>query len=142
MPEARTWRDSSRAVPDNPLYAFYLDPAICMSPCSIRISETTNSTLDAEWVDLDSTVERLLVKAFCSVPEVCSICVRREDGTTFVWTLLESYDREVREKVYEKELQICKELRIFDFDFRVTSQDLVSLQELVDSGCHEVFSRK
>ena len=82
----------------------------------------------------------LLVKAFQEVPQVQSICAQFGPAIT-IWTLLESYDREAREHIYQKELEICQSLRIYDFDFRASSVDLVSPEELIRAGSREIYRR-
>src|SRR5688572_8219403 len=53
------------------------------------------------WIGPEQQVTRILVESFKQVPQVKSICAQFDaDGIT-IWTLLESYDREAREKVYE-----------------------------------------
>lgn len=96
---------------------------------------------DFEWVRPEQEVKRLLADLFGEIPEVRSICVKFGPEEITVWTLLAGYDRSAREKVYERELKICKELRIYDFDFRATSIDLVSPDELIDGGSREIFKR-
>jgi hypothetical protein len=59
-----------------------------------------------------------------------------------IWTLINSYDRDARETIYEKELKICDLLHIYDFDFRVTSIDLVSPNELIHIGSHKIYERR
>jgi hypothetical protein len=88
------------------------------------------------------TVGSLLVELFKAVPEVESICAKFEaDGATTIWTLLKTYDRDARDRVYDKELEVCEQLRLCDFDFRVTSVDLVDSDELVATGAREIFRR-
>ena len=102
-----------------------------------RLTESRNS----EWVYPEQEIKRILVDLFKTVPQVKSICAHFGTEEITVWTLLDSYDRDAREKVYEKELAICRELRVYDFDFRATSVDLVSPGELVQAGSREIYRR-
>jgi hypothetical protein len=86
-------------------------------------------------------VASILVAQISSIPEVSSICISYGAEGYTVWTLLKSYDREAREKVYQQELAICEMLNIYDFDFRVTSVELVAPSELVATGSIEIFGR-
>lgn len=96
---------------------------------------------DSEWVLPNHEVKKILVDAFKQVPQVKSICVRFGSDEVAIWTLLESYDRDARQQVYEKELELCTMLKVRDFDFRVTSVDLVSPAELVRAGSLEIYRR-
>ena len=87
-------------------------------------------------------LSRIIADSFKQIPQVRSICAKLGDGDDMtVWTLLESYDRDAREKVYEKELAVCASLHVYDFDFRVTSIALVRPKELVEGGFREVYRR-
>lgn len=98
-------------------------------------------TQSATWIFPEHQLARFLVNRFSVVPELKSICITfGADGYT-VWSLLSSYDREAREKIYEQELEICEILHIYDFDFRVTSIELVTPEELVNTGSTEIFRR-
>lgn len=96
----------------------------------------------AQWVDPERQITHILRESFRQVPQVESICAQFNQDGIIIWTLLDSYDRSAREKVYEKELEICSELRICDFDFRVTSIELVSPAELTKGGFIELFRRR
>lgn len=102
---------------------------------SVTSSETSR------WVGPEQQVCRILVDVFKKIHQVKSICAQFGPEEIVVWTLLESYDRNARERVYKKELEICRRLRVHDFEFRVTSFDLVSADDLVGAGSHEIYRR-
>jgi hypothetical protein len=99
------------------------------------------SSNEVEWVPPERQVTRMLVDLFKEIPQVKWICAQFNPDQIRIWTLLESYDREAREKVYEKEMEICRALRIQDFDFRVTSEELVSPEELERTGSRIIYRR-
>ena len=86
-------------------------------------------------------IRKILATSFQEIDEVVSVCAQISADESVVWSLLESYDRDVQTRVYEKELEICERLRMYDFDFRVTSIDLVSPAELMAGGFQEIFKR-
>ena len=94
-----------------------------------------------EWVFPDQEIRKILATSFQEIDEVVSVCAQISADESVVWSLLESYDRDVQTRVYEKELEICERLRMYDFDFRVTSIDLVSPAELMAGGFQEIFKR-
>ncbi len=98
-------------------------------------------TTDVLWIFPEHQLARIIVNKFSAVPQVKAICINFGTSGYTVWTLLDSYDREAREKVYEQEMIVCDALRIYDFDFRVTSIDLVSPDELVATGSVAIFRR-
>jgi hypothetical protein len=96
---------------------------------------------DSAWVQPEQEIIRLLVEDFKEVPQVRSICAQFGSDEITIWTILRSYNREARSKIHGKELKICQTLKVYDFDFRVTSADLVSPEELVESGWREIYRR-
>jgi hypothetical protein len=98
-------------------------------------------TENSSWIYPDQEITKILVEKFKQVPQVKSICAQFCPEEITIWTLLDSYDRTAREKVYEKELEICELLRIHDFDFRVTSIELVDPDELIRTGSYQIYRR-
>ena len=131
--------------PEQYFYTFMLSyPNPCMT--SVGVSSENRQLVpweseNSDWVYPDQEIARVLVEVFKQVPQVESICAQFGPEEITIWTLLESYDREAREKVYGKELEVCRLLGIYDFDFRVTSIKLVSPGELVSTGSHEIYRR-
>ncbi|MGH7961716.1 MAG: hypothetical protein ACRERD_07785 [Candidatus Binatia bacterium] len=148
MPQSQTaW--SPRFTVSRVFYSFFLseerqaDVKSIDTPIEVSSEDSYlwKSDDDAVWIGPEQQLARILVESFKQVPQVKSICAQFDaDGIT-IWTLLESYDREAREKVYERELDICQRLGLYDFDFRVTSFDLVSSSDLVKTGSIEIFKR-
>jgi len=97
---------------------------------------------DSDWVKPEQEITRILVESFQTVTEVESICAQFGPEEITVWTLLRSYDRKARSKVHDKELEICNSLNVYDFDFRVTSIELVSPDELCRGGLRELYKRE
>ena len=95
----------------------------------------------AEWVFPDQEIRKILATSLQEIDEVVSVCTQISADESVVWSLLKSYDRNARTRVYEKELEICERLQMYDFDFRVTAIDLVSPAELVAGGFQEIFKR-
>src|SRR3990170_1187176 len=123
-----------------PFYTFTFDLGV--TDTSIVSSDRDCvSSADSQWLDSEVQVATVLVKMFRNINEVSSIFLKFEDDGFLVWTLLKSYDRSARERVYEKELEVCTSLRIYDFDFRVTSKDLMYSDDLSGAGYHKIFSR-
>lgn len=96
---------------------------------------------DSEWIFPDQEITRVLVEKFRKVSEVKSICAQLGPEEITIWTLLGSYDRSAREKVYAMELEICQTFHLYDFDFRVSAVDLISSEELIRAGAHEIYRR-
>ena len=142
----RTWPPSNSQLRVGLLSsAFLLDMESNLSMTSVGVSTTDSEVFapgHSEWVYPGQEVKRILVELFKDISQVKSICARFGSEGITLWTLLESYDREARDKVYEKELEACRMLHIYDFDFRVTSIDLVSPEGLVRTGSHQIYSRQ
>lgn len=150
MLKLREWR--SRILQTHscrPFYVFLVDKKergnlstnieICVSSADFDFRESTAE--NSEWIYPEQQVARVLVDLFKEIPQVKSICAQFGDDQITVWTLLDSYDRDAREKVYGKELEVCRLLKIHNFDFRVTSADLVPPEDLVAAGSREIYNR-
>ena len=142
--EARVWGSGNYSPSIHQV--FYLFTPIdgehySLSPMSVPSVDEIAFSLDSDWVVPEREITRILVESFKQVPEVASICAQfRSDGIA-IWTLLSAYDRDAREAVYKREMEICDRLGSCDFDFRVSTVDLVSPYELVQSGSREIFRR-
>jgi hypothetical protein len=149
MLNLREWR--SREFQTHPcphFYVFFVDNRehgdLCMTAVGVSSADfdVRESTAEnSEWIYPEQQVARVLVDLFKEIPQVKSICAQFGDDQITVWTLLDSYDRDAREKVYGKELEVCRLLKIHNFDFRVTSADLVPPEDLVAAGSREIYNR-
>jgi hypothetical protein len=139
------WKQHSFQTLHEPyFYAFEQSQNLCMSSVGVSSQDRYSHVFVSEnssWIVPDQAIIKILVKEFKQVPQVQSICAQFSHEEITIWTLLKSYNRNAREKVYEKELKICELLRIYDFDFRVTSIDLVSPDELVHTGSYQIYRR-
>jgi hypothetical protein len=150
MPNEREWgSQASCRIPSAPFYAFVFNPEggnrlymTSVGSHSADLELTSSESEDSEWIRPDQQVLRILVEIFKEIPQVKSICAQFADNEITVWTLLETYDRDARERVYGKELEVCRRLGIYDFDFRVSSVDLVHPEELVRAGAYQVYDRQ
>jgi hypothetical protein len=142
------WKQNSfETMPDPYFYSFWLGPDsdLCMSSVGVYSGYSHVSGVNSEnvsWVAPNQEITQILVEEFKQVPQVKYICAQFGQEEITIWTLLESYNRAAREKVYEKELEICALLRIYDFEFRVTSIDIVSPDELVRAGSYQIYRRQ
>jgi hypothetical protein len=131
---------SFKTTPESYFYASELSPPNLRMSVSSEDSHISGVEIYS-WIYPDQEITKILVEEFKQVPQVKSICAQFGPGEITIWTLLESYDRAAREKIYEKELKICELLRMYDFDFRVTSIELVVPDELVRTGSYQIYRR-
>jgi hypothetical protein len=150
MLQFREWQPQTFQMPlRSPFCDFPLDAAelgiVCMTSVGVSSADLdvlSSAAENCEWIRPDQQVARVLVELFKEIPQVKSICARFGYDEILIWTLLDSYDRDAREKVYGKELDVCRLLGIHNFDFRVTSADLVPPEELVAAGSREIYRRR
>ena len=149
MLQPRPWRPSSfQHVVQRFSYALSIQDKrdeiaqFCPSDSEVFQEEHVSDPEASEWIFPEREITKILVESFAKIPQVVSICAQFNDDEIVIWTLLDSHDRVARGKVYEKELNLCQTLRIDDFDFRVTSIDLVSPQQLIDVGSKEIYHRQ
>jgi hypothetical protein len=144
--EFREWGPQPlRAAVMTNAYAFALELGGASFSMTTPVQYTGDSdtaySSDAQWTGPEQEVFRVLADCFSKVPQVASICAQFSKEEVVIWTLLEKYDRAAREKVYQKELEVCQRLGIYDFDFRVSSAQLVDPNELVRAGSVEIYKR-
>lgn len=98
-------------------------------------------TNQSVWIQPSQSVARILADSIGDVAQVQSICFSVGKDGYSVWVLLERDNWDDSERVYQKELDICTKLNLYDFDFRVSSVDLVDPEELKKTGLVEIFRR-
>jgi hypothetical protein len=139
--ELQDWQSGS-SIPTiaRPFVIFASANQFSMS--SIGVESGLFARFISEWVLPKQEVARIVVEAIRKVPKVQSICAEFRKYEVAIWTLLSDYDREARKAVYEQELEISQQFRLRDFDFRVSSVDLISPDELKRTGSIEIFRRE
>ncbi len=150
MLQERDWRPRSRFAPfEQYLFSFTsgfeegkLDmTSVGHDPERMDHEIVPPDSEDSAWIYPQQEIIRVLVEKFRRVSQVKSICAQFGPEEITIWTLLGACDRSAREKIYGKELEICQAFRLYDFDFRVSSIDLISPEELVRAGGHEIYKR-
>jgi hypothetical protein len=107
----------------------------------LSLTSVSVPTTDGQWLSPTQQVARVVADTISEVGAVRSVCMQSSPECHTVWTLMQSYDPDARDAVYTRELRICERLNAYDFDFRVTSLDLVSRAELLATGFIEIFKR-
>jgi hypothetical protein len=85
------------------------------------------------WVGLD--LEDALARDLAFVEEVRHVCVERADNNLLVWIALDNPIREVRERVFQKELELIEGFPEIDFDFNI-------IPAMNRDACHFASSAK
>src|SRR5688572_29472182 len=76
---------------------------VSMSAVGVAAAQAIAESADeaAGWTLPEHDLSWIIANCFKEIPQVRSICAKLGDGVEMtVWTLLESYDRDAREKVY------------------------------------------
>ena len=147
MLTTRDWKSQSfQSTPAQYFHAFLMLNAenFCMTPVGLSSEDRQiipSDSENTEWVYPEQEIIRLLVDKFMQVSQVKSICAQFGSEGVAIWTILKAYDQDARSRIHGKELEICNELSVYDFDFRVTSADLVSPEELIGAGFWEIYKQ-
>ena len=64
-------------------------------------------------------LEDALARDLSFVPEVRHVCLERADNNLLVWIALDNPTRAIRERVFQKELELIEGFPEIDFDFNV-----------------------
>lgn len=146
LQEMKSKSETFNAIQRSLFYTFTPAPSddeqFSMNPLMVWSDDDALSCSDdANWVFPQQEIRHILVESFRKVEAVASICAQIDEDESVIWTLLKTYDREARGQVHKKELEICQALHLYDFDFRVTSIEFVSPEELIGGGFQEIFKR-
>ena len=114
---------------------------------AIRIDSIPDNVLfTADWsaapnIMIGADLETALAIDLSLVSEVQHVLVERADGNLLVWVVLDNPSREVREKVFLKEMGLIEGFPEIDFDFNVVPAMGRHSHEIA-AGAKVVYSRK
>jgi hypothetical protein len=100
---------------------------------------TCDKSANPAMVALD--LESAMAKDFSLVPEVQHILVEHADDNLLVWIALDNPSREVRERVFDKEMSLIEGFPEIDFDFNLIPS-LGRTSNQVSSNAKVVYSHK
>jgi len=87
-----------------------------------------------------SDMESVLAADFATIPDVRHVILEHADGNLLVWIALDNPTREVRERVFQKQLSLLDGFPEIDFDFNIIPSLNRNPREFV-SGGKVIFSR-
>ncbi len=71
---------------------------------------------------ISDSLERTIVRYLADIPEVTDVYFAQQGDVIDIWTIISSNSKEIRHKVYAKELEIINEIPGFVLNFRVSGQ--------------------
>jgi hypothetical protein len=80
------------------------------------------------------SVEKALAKDFSKVPEVKHIFVERAEGNLLVWLIAFRPDKNVRERIFQKQFDLIDAFREIEFDFHIVSTDAESPSDIASEA--------
>lgn len=86
-------------------------------------------------------LEAALARDLSLVREIRHVLAERADGSLLVWIALDNPVREVRERVFKKELDLIENFPEVEFDFNVVPT-MGRGPDLIASGAKLVYTRK
>lgn len=72
------------------------------------------------------------------IKEVEAVYVSRQDRMLYVSVIVNDFDREVRQKIYEREMAMIDEFESYDFDFNILSRRGRKLEEVIHDPALDV----
>jgi hypothetical protein len=87
------------------------------------------------------TLESALAKDLALVSSVRHVLVERADDNLLVWIAVENPTREIRERVFQKELALIEGFQEISFDFNIVPATDAPASELA-SGAKLIYSRE
>ncbi len=109
-------------------------------------SDAPNDSLVMHWSPLQpefsipDSLEGALAKDFATVPEVRHVLAEHADGNLLIWIAVDNPRYEVRERIYQKQLEIMDGFPEVVFDFNLVPTLNREPRELA-TGAHVVYSR-
>ena len=89
------------------------------------------------------SVREFIAHELALVEEVEAVLTARQDNEFHIWTVVNEFDGDIRNKIYEREKAIIDEFGNFHFDFNILSRRGRSFSEIIhDSALDVTFRRK
>ena len=89
-------------------------------------------------MELTQTVNDFVASGFGEIPEVKRVYTAQHDHALCVTVVVDDdRDRNLRRRIFAKELEMINEFRMFHFDF-----DILTRVELVDPSLHLAYEKK
>ncbi|MBI3317604.1 MAG: hypothetical protein HYZ90_00440 [Candidatus Omnitrophica bacterium] len=94
------------------------------APLVLSECEWENFLRDLDISDsLSNSLEKAIVLYLIDVPEVVEVYFAQQGDTIDVWTILFVNSKEIRRKVYAKELEIVKNIPGYVINFRISGRE-------------------
>lgn len=107
---------------------------------STKISVGTNMFHQAEVLQMafTTTANDFVAFGFGRIPEVKRVYTAQHDRAFYVRVVVDDdRDKNLRGRIYAKELEMINEFKIFDFDF-----DILTAVEFIDPSLHLAYEKK
>lgn len=75
------------------------------------------------------------------VSEVEYVYTALRNNVFYVWVVINQFEREVRERIYEREKAVIDEFSMFEFDFYIISRMERNVQELISESIDLTYER-
>ena len=92
---------------------------ICFDTNASGVIEASTEGTKLPSIEIADTLEVALSKDFASVPQVRHILTEQGNGPLLVWISVDNPEPSVRERIYQKELELITGFPEVDFDFNL-----------------------
>lgn len=89
---------------------------------------------------ISMTLEDVLAKDLASVHQVRNVLVERVHGALLVWIVVDDPERPVRDRIFQKQMDLMDAFPEMDFDFNLIPSMARPLSEITTEA-HTVYSR-
>jgi len=90
----------------------------------------------------DAGLEKALALDLSAIREVSHVLIERADGNLLVWIALDNPVRDVRERVFQKELRLIENFPEIEFDFNLVPAVGSSDPGQIASGAKVIYTRR
>ena len=91
---------------------------------------------------ITSNLNEYIAFEFSLVPEITHVFIAlRNNNVLYTWIVVDSFDEEVRHKIYNRQEAIIDEFTDFDFDFNVIARMGREMKDLFDSSVQLIHQK-
>lgn len=91
--------------------------------------------------NLRNKIENIIAQRLSEINEIEYVFLSLKNNLIDIWTVINSLDRNVREKIYNIEYDILKTFKEFQFDFHVICRDNRNIEEVYPSNTKMVYNK-
>lgn len=101
----------------------------------------SSTAADPPQVDITKRLNEFIALELSAVEEVEYVFTAFRNNVFYIWVLLDRFEAQVRNKIYEIEMEVIDEFPMFEFDFYLIASGGNDARELISGSIESVYCR-